>query len=180
MIKVDNLTKRFGRHSAVSGATFAVEQGEVVGFLGPNGAGKTTTIRMLTGFLPPSSGSASIDGLDVNRHSLEARRQIGYLPESVPLYRDMRVREYLRFRGQLKGLSGNALRARMDEVIERSAASRPGRCSYPRSAPPYSRRTYQWAGSEPDSCHSTSDQATRSVPHHSSFHPHSKRSGNDL
>ena len=119
MIKVDNLTKRFGRHSAVSGATFAVEQGEVVGFLGPNGAGKTTPIRMLTGFLPPSSGSASIDGLDVNRHSLEARRQIGYLPESVPLYRDMRVREYLRFRGQLKGLSGNALRARMDEVIER-------------------------------------------------------------
>ena len=119
MIKVDNLTKRFGRHPAVTGATFAVEQGEVVGFLGPNGAGKTTTIRMLTGFLPPSSGSASIDGLDVNRHSLEARRRIGYLPESVPLYRDMRVREYLRFRGQLKGLGGNALRTRMDEVLER-------------------------------------------------------------
>ena len=118
MIKVDNLTKRFGRHPAVTGATFAVEQGEVVGFLGPNGAGKTTTIRMLTGFLPPSSGSASIDGLDVNRHSLEARRRIGYLPESVPLYRDMRVREYLRFRGQLKGLGGNALRTRMDEVLE--------------------------------------------------------------
>ena len=119
MIKVDNLTKRFGRHPAVTGATFAVEQGEVVGFLGPNGAGKTTTIRMLTGFLPPSSGSASIDGLDVNRHSLEARRRIGYLPESVPLYRDMRVREYLRFRGQLKGLGGNSLRTRMDEVLER-------------------------------------------------------------
>ena len=118
MIKVDNLTKRFGRHPAVTGATFAVEQGEVVGFLGPNGAGKTTTIRMLTGFLPPSSGSASIDGLDVNRHSLEARRRIGYLPESVPLYRDMRVREYLRFRGQLKGLGGNSLRTRMDEVLE--------------------------------------------------------------
>lgn len=118
MIKVDNLTKRFGRHPAVTGATFAVEQGEVVGFLGPNGAGKTTTIRMLTGFLPPSSGSASIDGLDVNRHSLEARRRIGYLPESVPLYRDMRVREYLRFRGQLKGLGGNSLRTRMDEVVE--------------------------------------------------------------
>ena len=118
MIKVDNLTKRFGRHPAVTGATFAVEQGEVVGFLGPNGAGKTTTIRMLTGFLPPSSGSASIDGLDVNRHSLEARRRIGYLPESVPLYRDMRIREYLRFRGQLKGLGGNSLRTRMDEVLE--------------------------------------------------------------
>ena len=118
MIKVDKLTKRFGRHPAVTEATFAVEQGEVVGFLGPNGAGKTTTIRMLTGFLPPSSGSASIDGLDVNRHSLEARRRIGYLPESVPLYRDMRVREYLRFRGQLKGLGGNSLRTRMDEVLE--------------------------------------------------------------
>ena len=119
MIKVDNLTKRFGRHLAVAGATFEVEQGQVVGFLGPNGAGKTTTIRMLTGFLPPTSGSAAIDSLDVSRHSVEARRQIGYLPESVPLYRDMRVREYLRFRGQIKGLKGKALHARMDEVLER-------------------------------------------------------------
>ena len=119
MIKVDNLTKRFGRHLAVAGATFEVEQGEVVGFLGPNGAGKTTTIRMLTGFLPPTSGSAAIDSLDVGRHSVEARRRIGYLPESVPLYRDMRVREYLQFRGQIKGLKGKALKVRMDEVLER-------------------------------------------------------------
>lgn len=119
MIKVDNLTKRFGRHLAVAGATFEVEQGEVVGFLGPNGAGKTTTIRMLTGFLPPTSGSAAIDSLDVTRHSVEARRQIGYLPESVPLYRDMRVREYLRFRGRIKGLKGKTLHLRMDEVLER-------------------------------------------------------------
>ena len=119
MIKVDNLTKRFGRHLAVAGATFEVEQGEVVGFLGPNGAGKTTTIRMLTGFLPPTSGSAAIDSLDVGRHSVEARRQIGYLPESVPLYRDMRVREYLQFRGQIKGLKGKTLKVRMDEVLER-------------------------------------------------------------
>ncbi len=119
MIKVDNLTKRFGRHLAVAGATFEVEQGEVVGFLGPNGAGKTTTIRMLTGFLPPTSGSATIDSLDVGRHSVEARRQIGYLPESVPLYRDMRVREYLQFRGQIKGLKGKTLKVRMDEVLER-------------------------------------------------------------
>jgi len=119
MIKVDNLTKRFGRHLAVAGATFEVEQGEVVGFLGPNGAGKTTTIRMLTGFLPPTSGSAAIDSLDVGRHSVEARRQIGYLPESVPLYRDMRVREYLQFRGQIKGLKGKTLKVRMDDVLER-------------------------------------------------------------
>jgi len=119
MIKADNLTKRFGRHLAVAGATFEVERGEVVGFLGPNGAGKTTTIRMLTGFLPPTSGSAAIDSLDVSRHSVEARRQIGYLPESVPLYRDMRVREYLRFRGGIKGLQGKTLQLRMDEVLER-------------------------------------------------------------
>ncbi len=118
MIKVANLTKRFGRHLAVAGANFEVEQGEVVGFLGPNGAGKTTTIRMLTGFLPPTSGSATIDSLDVTRHSLDTRRRIGYLPESVPLYREMRVLEYLRFRGQIKGLKGNSLRLRMDEVLE--------------------------------------------------------------
>ena len=119
MIKVDNLTKRFGRHSAVSGASFEAAEGEVVGFLGPNGAGKTTTIRILTGFLPATSGTATVDGLDVSEHPLETRRRIGYLPESVPLYRDMRIREYLRFRGHIKGLRGDSLRRRMDEVIER-------------------------------------------------------------
>ena len=119
MIKVDNLTKRFGRHSAVSGASFEAADGEVVGFLGPNGAGKTTTIRILTGFLPATSGTATVDGLDVGEHPLETRRRIGYLPESVPLYRDMRIREYLRFRGHIKGLRGDSLRRRMDEVIER-------------------------------------------------------------
>ncbi|MEO1837271.1 MAG: ATP-binding cassette domain-containing protein [Akkermansiaceae bacterium] len=119
MIKVENLTKRFGRHTAVANATFEVGKGEVVGFLGPNGAGKTTTIRMLTGFLPPSSGAASVDGFDVFRKSIDARRRIGYLPESVPLYRDMRVREYLKFRGQIKGLQGERLRMRMEEVVER-------------------------------------------------------------
>ena len=118
MIKVDNLTKRFGRHSAVSGASFEAADGEVVGFLGPNGAGKTTTIRILTGFLPATSGTATVDGLDVGEHPLETRRRIGYLPESVPLYRDMRIREYLRFRGHIKGLRGDSLRRRMDEVIE--------------------------------------------------------------
>ena len=119
MIKVDNLTKRFGRHSAVSGASFEAADGEVVGFLGPNGAGKTTTIRILTGFLPATSGTATVDGLNVAEHPLETRRRIGYLPESVPLYRDMRIREYLRFRGHIKGLRGDSLRRRMDEVIDR-------------------------------------------------------------
>lgn len=119
MIQVENLTKRFGRHTAVSQASFTVNKGDVVGFLGPNGAGKTTSIRMLTGYLPPTSGSATIDGLDVCKDSLETRRRIGYLPESVPLYRDMRVREYLRFRAQLKGLRGDQVRLRMDEVVDR-------------------------------------------------------------
>ncbi len=119
MIQVENLTKRFGRHTAVSEASFGVDRGEVAGFLGPNGAGKTTTIRILAGFLPPTSGSARIAGFDVARQSLEARRHIGYLPETAPLYREMRVREYLRFRAQLKGLRGERLRHSLDEVVER-------------------------------------------------------------
>ena len=98
MIDVDHLTKRFPRHTAVDDISFQVNAGDVVGFLGPNGAGKTTTLRMLTGYLPPSSGVASVDGRDVFRDPIAARRRIGYLPESVPLYRDMRVREYLTFR----------------------------------------------------------------------------------
>ena len=119
MIKVENLTKRFGRHTAVDQASFQVDEGEVVGFLGPNGAGKTTTIRMLTGFLPPTQGRASVAGFDVFQESLEVRKRIGYLPENVPLYRDMRVREFLRFRAQIKGLRGKELRTRIDDVVDR-------------------------------------------------------------
>jgi ABC-2 type transport system ATP-binding protein len=118
MIEVVNLTKRFARHEAVRGISFSVAKGEIVGFLGPNGAGKTTTLRMLTGYLPPTSGSASIAGFDIFRDSLEARRKIGYMPENVPLYDDMRVREYLSFRAMLKGLSGRDARRRVGEVIE--------------------------------------------------------------
>ena len=119
MIEVHELTKRFGRHTAVDGISFSVDKGEIVGFLGPNGAGKTTTLRMLTGFLPPTAGRASIAGFDVAKESLKARTQIGYMPENVPLYEEMRTREYLKFRGKLKGLSGSQLRNRMGEVIER-------------------------------------------------------------
>lgn len=93
-------------------------KGEVVGFLGPNGAGKTTTMRMLAGYLPPTSGSAVVAGFDVFRQSLEARSRIGYMPENVPLYDEMRVREYLKFRAQLKGLAGSALRQAVGRVIE--------------------------------------------------------------
>ena len=105
MIRVTNLTKRYGSLMAVDGISFEVERGGVVGFLGPNGAGKSTTLRVVTCYHPATSGSASVAGFDVFRESMEVRRRIGYLPESTPLYPDMRVREYLNFRGKLRGLS---------------------------------------------------------------------------
>jgi ABC-2 type transport system ATP-binding protein len=118
MIQVSNLSKRYGHHLAVRDISFSVSKGEIVGFLGPNGAGKTTTLRMLTGFLPPSGGSATIAGFDIFRDSIEARKRIGYMPENVPLYEDMRVREYLSFRAQLKGLNGGDARRQVAHVIE--------------------------------------------------------------
>ena len=118
MIEVENLSKRYGSHLAVRDVSFSVEKGEIIGFLGPNGAGKTTTIRMLTGYLPPSGGSAKIAGYDIFRQSLEARKCIGYMPENVPLYDDMRVREYLSFRAQIKGLSSGDARRRVAHVID--------------------------------------------------------------
>lgn len=118
MIQVNQLSKHYGRHQAVKDISFSVNRGEIVGFLGPNGAGKTTTLRMLTGFLPPSSGSAKIADFDIFRQSLEARRRIGYMPENVPLYDDMRVREYLGFRAKIKGLGNRDARARVSHVID--------------------------------------------------------------
>lgn len=118
MIEVHQLSKRYARHEAVREISFSVARGEIVGFLGPNGAGKTTTLRMLTGYLPPTSGSARVAGYDIFRQSIEARRRIGYMPENVPLYDDMRVREYLKFRAQLKGLDRSGTRRRVGEVIE--------------------------------------------------------------
>lgn len=105
MIRVENLTKRYGSFLAVDDISFHVERGGVVGFLGPNGAGKTTTIRILTCYQPATGGTARIAGFDVFNDSLEVRRRIGYLPESAPLYTEMRVREYLHFRGKLRGMS---------------------------------------------------------------------------
>ncbi len=119
MIEVHQLTKRYGNFTAVNEISFNVEKGDIVGFLGPNGAGKTTTLRMLTGFLPPTSGSASIAGCDVFRDSIQARRNIGYMPENVPLYEDMRVKEYLTLRGKLKGLSGKKLSDQLNYSMER-------------------------------------------------------------
>ncbi len=118
MIEIVNLSKHYGRHHAVDGISFEVQRGDIVGFLGPNGAGKTTTLRMLTGYLPPTSGAARIAGHDIFRESLDIRKKIGYMPENVPLYIDMRVKEYLQFRGALRGLSGSRLRTRLGEVME--------------------------------------------------------------
>ena len=118
MIKVEKLTKRFGGFTAVNGIDFEVQKGEIVGFLGPNGAGKSTTMRMLSGFLPPTSGKAEVAGFDVFADSLQAREHIGYMPENVPLYTDMRVNEFLRYRAALKGVPGRRLRERVGDVLE--------------------------------------------------------------
>ena len=119
MITVQNLTRRFGGLTAVDDLSFTVEKGEVVGFLGPNGAGKSTTMRILTGFLPATSGAAEVAGFDVLRQSMEVRRRIGYLPEGVPLYGEHRVREMLDFQGRLHGLSKAERKARIPGVLER-------------------------------------------------------------
>jgi ABC-2 type transport system ATP-binding protein len=121
MIRVSELTKRYARNTAVDRISFEVEKGQIVGFLGPNGAGKTTTMRMLTCFLPPSSGTATVAGFDVLAQPLEVKKRIGYLPEMPPLYPEMRTAEYLMFVGKLKGLSGTDLRQRVATVCERCA-----------------------------------------------------------
>ncbi len=121
MITVKELTKRYARNTAVDNISFEVRKGQIVGFLGPNGAGKTTTMRVLTCFLPPTSGSAAVAGFDVLEQPLEVKRRIGYLPESPPLYPEMATTEYLTFVGQLKGLSGADLRKRVDAVCDRCA-----------------------------------------------------------
>jgi ABC-2 type transport system ATP-binding protein len=119
MIEVERLSKRYGAVRAIEGLSFAVGRGEVVGLLGPNGAGKTTTMRILTTFLPPTSGRALLAGHDVLDEPLEVRRHVGYLPENVPLYPEMRVREYLQFRAQLKDVPRPKRRAAIDDVLRR-------------------------------------------------------------
>lgn len=118
MIEVKGLTKRYAGRTAVDDVSFTVGKGEIVGFLGPNGAGKSTTMRMLSCYLPASAGEALVAGFDVFRHSLEVRRRIGYLPESTPLYPEMRVDEYLSYRAALKGVGGRRRRQRVSEVKE--------------------------------------------------------------
>jgi ABC-2 type transport system ATP-binding protein len=121
MITVQQLTKRYARNTAVDHISFEVAKGQIVGFLGPNGAGKTTTMRMLTCFLPPTSGTATVAGFDVLEQPMEVKRRIGYLPEAPPLYTELRTAEYLAFVGKLKGLSGDALDKRIAYVLDRCA-----------------------------------------------------------
>jgi len=116
MIEVRDLTKRYGDIDAVRGISFSAEKGQVVGFLGPNGAGKTTTMRIITGFMPPTSGTVKVAGFDVLEESLEARRRTGYLPENPPLYNDMTTRSYLRFVGKIRGVA----RAELDDAVDRA------------------------------------------------------------
>ena len=119
MISVSGLTKRYGPVLAVDRVSFDVPKGQIVGFLGPNGAGKSTTIKMLTCYLPPTSGGATVNGFDIFHQSEQVRRNLGYLPENVPLYTEMRVTEYLDFRGRLRKMDRAARRRRIDYVLER-------------------------------------------------------------
>src|SRR5258706_15682170 len=114
MISVERLSKSYGNKVAVHDISFEVKKGEILGFLGPNGAGKSTTMRILTGFIPASAGSVAVAGFDVFEDSLEVRGHIGYMPENNPLYLDMRVSEYLKFRAKIKGVTRSERRDRLD------------------------------------------------------------------
>jgi len=119
MIEAQDLSRRYGDFTAVDGISFAVQEGEIVGMLGPNGAGKTTAIRMITGFLPPTGGRVTVAGRDLFESPREAKREIGYLPENIALYPEMRVSEYLAYRARLEGMRGPAVREAIDEAVSR-------------------------------------------------------------
>ena len=118
MLQIEGLTKRFGAFTAVDNISFFVDRGEVLGFLGPNGAGKTTAMRMVTGFLPPTAGTVTVDGFDVSRQPIEVKRRIGYLPEGAPLYADMTPLELLNYIADVRGMSGQTKR----DAIEKAAS----------------------------------------------------------
>jgi ABC-2 type transport system ATP-binding protein len=118
VIEVEHLTKRYGERTAVRDVSFRVSRGEIIGFLGPNGAGKSTTLKMLTGYLVPHEGRIHIGGVDAVAHPIEARRLIGYMPETVPVYRELRVEEFLRFRARLKGVARRQVNARVDAALQ--------------------------------------------------------------
>ena len=118
MIQVSKLTHFYGPFKAIEDVNFGVKKGEILGFLGPNGAGKTTTMRIITGFMPPTSGKVTLDGYDVVEQSLDVRRRVGYLPETVPLYTDMTVSNYLKYMGTLRGMAPKSIPRRINEVID--------------------------------------------------------------
>ena len=118
MIKIEHMSKNYGPYPAVIDISFEVLKGEIIGFLGPNGAGKTTTMRVVTGFTPPSDGEVTVGGYNVVSHSLEVRKHIGYLPETVPLYLDMTVTDYLRYMGEIRGMSSKWVNERLPKIIE--------------------------------------------------------------
>jgi ABC-2 type transport system ATP-binding protein len=120
MIQVTDLTKSYGAHKAIENITFKVNKGEVIGFLGPNGAGKSTTMKIITGFMAPTSGRASVAGFDVFEQPLEVKKRIGYLPEIPPVYGDMKVREFLRFVAELKGVEKSKLMSSVDNAVEKT------------------------------------------------------------
>ncbi|HSP90813.1 MAG TPA: ABC transporter ATP-binding protein, partial [Vicinamibacterales bacterium] len=120
MIEVQHLTKRYGRVTAVDDISFRVERGEILGFLGPNGAGKTTTLRVITGYMPPTEGRVVVAGFDVFDQPIEAKRRMGYLPETPPLYPDMTVREYLAFVARIKGVAAGDRNARVAQAMART------------------------------------------------------------
>lgn len=120
MLTVSNLEKSFGPIHAVKGVSFTVEKGEVLGFLGPNGAGKTTTMRMITGFIPPTAGTATICGHGITTEPVAAKRRLGYLPENAPSYHNMTVEGFLTFVGSIRGFSGSELKSKVDQTIVKS------------------------------------------------------------
>ena len=118
MVEVEGLHKHFGNKVAVDGVSFTVKKGEVLGFLGPNGAGKSTTMRMVTGYIPPTQGTVSIDGANIEKNEIAAKAKIGYLPEAAPLYSDMTVEGFLRFAGEMRGIPIADLDAAVDKAIK--------------------------------------------------------------
>ncbi len=123
MIQVQGLSKKYARHVAVDNISFSVDKGDIVGFLGPNGAGKTTTMRILTGFMPPTAGRATVAGFDVFEHPLEVKKRIGYLPEAPPVYGEMSVEDYLMFVARLKNVPGGEVKSRTEQVMERCSVA---------------------------------------------------------
>ena len=123
MIQVDSLSKKYARHTAVNNISFTVEKGDIVGFLGPNGAGKTTTMRILTCFMPPTSGTANVAGFDVFEHPQEVKKRIGYLPETPPVYPEMTISDYLTFVARLKGVPEKDVKSRVAHAMERCAVA---------------------------------------------------------